>query len=283
MVPNPLARHRRLGERVRQLREARDLTHGQLGKLSGVSSAVVSRVEHPFGNLKRRPNARMVRQLLDALKVTDDEYDLLLNHAGVAGAGGWWDAHEYDEMGAGQLAAAVVEIGASVIDEYAGTLLPGLVQTEEAARCRSVGPHVDAVVAGRMERQRQIRDARYRLILEEQAVRRWEVPDAVMLHQLHHLLKLSAPPRVSIRILPVDAVLGEGIAPRAPFAHMTYPDNLDPTIVAMDQVTQVRLVTDPVEVTGYAQMHKRLRSAAMSDADSAALIRKVADSLASRK
>lgn len=282
MIPNPLARHRRLGERVRALREARGQNHAALAADSGVSSAVVSRVENPFGDLKRRPSARLVRKLLDALEVTGDEYDTLLNHAGVAAAGGWWDAKDYEEMGAGQLAAAVVEIGASVIDEYAGTLLPGLVQTEEAARCRSVGPHVDAVVAGRMERQRQIGEARYRLILEEQAVRRWPVPGAVMLDQLHHLLKLAERPSVSIRILPVDADLGEGIAPRAPFAHMTYPDSLDPAIVVMDQVTQVRLVTDPGEVAGYAQLHERLRGAAMSDADSAALIRKAADSLASR-
>lgn len=279
MIPNPLARHRRLGERVRELRVDRGYTHGQLGQLAGVSSAVVSRVENPFGDLKRRPSVRLVRQLLDALDVTGDEYDTLISYAGIAAAGGWYDAEEYEEMGDGQLAAAVAEVGAA-IDEYAGTVLPGLVQTDTAARRRSEGPNVDVVVAARMERQRQIN--RYRLILEEPAVRRMPVPPAVMLDQLHHLLKMIERPGVSIRILPVDADLGEGIAPRAQFAHMTYPDPDDPRIVVMDQVTQVRLVTDPGEVDGYAQLHERLRSAALSDADSSSLIRSVADSLAAR-
>ena len=286
MIPNPLARQRRLGAELVRLRQERGLSHARLATLAGVSTSVISRIENPFADLSRRPDLGLIRQLLDALGVApdSDEYAAIQQHAAVAAAGGWWTRPRYTRMGTGQRDTAIVEVGASRIDEYAGLLLPGLVQTAEFARLRSADiPHPDAVAAGRVERQRQVADAAHRLVIEEPAIRRWPVPAMVMLDQLHHLLKLMERPNLSIRVLPVDANLGDGIAPRAPYAHLTYPDSADPPIVVVDQVKEVRLVTEVTEVAEYARLHTRLRDAALSDADSAALIRSLAESLAARK
>lgn len=286
MTPNSLARRRRLGAALIDLRDKCGYSAAELGRESGVSASVISRLEYPFTDPGRRPNLRYVRMLLDALKVPrgSDLFTAVEGYAEAAAAGGWWDAHPH--MGAGQRTSAVVEAGAKTIDDYAGLLLPGLVQTAAYAahRARTAGgTETDAIVAGRLERQRRaLGSATYRLVLEEQAVRRPAAPPAAMLEQLHHLLEVIEQPGVSIRIVPVDADLGDGIAPRSPYGHITYPDHDDPPIVIVDNATEVSLVTDVAEVEGYAQLHERLRGAALSDADSAALIRQVADSLAAR-
>lgn len=294
MTPNPLARGRRFGQAVVDLRDKLGWSHAELSRRSGVSASVISRMEHPFGDINRKPNLRLVRKVLDALGVErgSTQYTEIERYAEQAADGGWWDAPRYSRMGDGQQQFAILEAGASRVDEYAGLLLPGLVQTEEYARHRVLAAaadpadtdpaDTDAIVAGRIERQRLITEhgADYCLVLEEQAVRRRPVPAPVMLDQLRHLLALMDRPTVSVRIVPVDADLEDGYAPRAPYGHMTYPDPDDPTIVIVDNVTRALLVTDADEVKGYAQLHQRLRDAALSDADSAAIIRTATDGLA---
>ncbi|GAB3817553.1 DUF5753 domain-containing protein [Micromonospora zhanjiangensis] len=230
-----------------------------------------------------------VRKLLDALDVPrgSDEFIHIEKLAEDAADSRWWDSHTYRAMGGGQRVFALVELGAATIDEYAAGLLPGLVQTEEYARHRIAAGEeadvdVDAIVAGRLGRQRQLAEqgTTYRLVLEEHAVRRYPVPPAVMLDQLRHLLDLADRPQVSIRVLPVAADLGPGPAPRAPYAHISYPDPDDPPIVIIDGVGDPLLDTSESSVSGYARLCERLRRAALSDADSAALIHQVAGALA---
>jgi transcriptional regulator with XRE-family HTH domain len=289
---NPLAAQRRLGTALLNLRLDRGWSHAKLAREADVSASVISRIENPFSDITRRPAVPAVRLLLAALGVPEGsaEYRTIEQHAEHAAGRGWWDWPRYARMGAGQEQYAIVEAGTAAIDEYGGLFLPGLVQTAAYARHRAmVAPEaapeaakldLDAIVAGRMERQRILDGATYRLIVEEPAIRRRSVPPAVMLAQLEHLLALAERPTVSVRIVPVDADLGEGPVPRAPFGHMTYPDRDDPQIVIVDNVNRALLVTDDDEVKGYAQLHQRLRDAALSDADSAAIIRKVADALA---
>jgi hypothetical protein len=130
-------------------------------------------------------------------------------------------------------------------------------------------------------RQHVIESAKaYELVFEVQAVRRYPVPPAVMREQLHHLLDLGRRKNVSIRVARVEGQIGDGATPRGPFAHITYTDPGDPRIVAVDNVTGDMLVTDAAEVAGYAQLHERLCTTALSDADSAAIITEVAERLA---
>lgn len=281
MAPNPLARARRLSAALLQLRNGH--THAELSRKSGVSASVISRLENPFSDIGRTPNLRLVRKLLDALGVErgSKQWSELEGYAEDV-AGGWWDQPEYDGMGPGQRDAAIVEHGASEILEYSGLLLPGLVQCAAYARQRALGQDADAVVAGRIARQQILKDATYRLVLEEPAFRRWPVPADVMLEQLRHLGDIGKRRNISIRVLRVDAQIGDGATPRAPFFHVSYPDPADPPIVTVDNVSGDMLVTSPAEVAGYAHLHQRVRAAALSDADSAAIITEVAERLAAK-
>ncbi|MDG4760027.1 helix-turn-helix transcriptional regulator [Micromonospora sp. WMMD710] len=290
MTPNPLAKMRRLATALHDLRTSHGYNHAELGRKSGVSASVISRIENPVNDL-RRANLLTVRRLLDALEVPrgSQEWAAIESYTEDASAARWWDAAPYSRMGDGQRLSALIEAGASQVRDYAGLLLPGVVQTAAYARHRILAvtgddPAADPapIVAGRLERQRRVATegaTEYSLVLEEQAIRRHPVPAPVMREQLDHLLSLIGK-GVSIRVVPVDACLDDGYAPRAPFVYVTYPDPEDPPIVAVDNAVRVALVTDPAEVAGYAQLHLRLRRAALSDEDSAALIREVASSLA---
>jgi transcriptional regulator with XRE-family HTH domain len=281
MTVNPLARHRRLGTGLSKLRDKRGYTHADLSAKSGVSASVISRIENPFSDISRRPDLRQVRKLLDALGVPrgSEQFAELEQHAEYA-EGGWWRRPQYAQMGLGQRDYAIVEYGASVIQEYGGLLIPGLAQTAAYARLRSgQTPDVDAIVAGRMERQRVLETAAYELVLEEQAVLRHPGPGRVMAEQLLHLIELANRPNISLRILRVDADLGDEPSPRMVFAHIDYPDRDDPELVMVDGGMKGFLVTEPEGVARYVRLHQRLHDAARSDADSAAFIRQVADSL----
>lgn len=286
MSPNPLAQQRRLGAALYDLRIKRGMTHADLSRASGVSASVISRTEKPFTDPTRRPTLLSIRKLLDALAVPrgSAEFHAVEGYAEVAANGGWWDGAAYSRMGAGQRDYAVVEYGAAVILEYA-LFLPGLVQTEAVVRHRARfddEADVDAVVRGRMQRQQRAADVPYQLVLEESAVhRRNGAPPAVHREQLLRLLEFAGRPNVSIQVLLARQDPGDVPTPRGAYAHVTYPDPADPPIVIVDGgVKQSFLTTDAHKVDGYAQLHRRLCDAAVSEEETAALIRSVANSLA---
>lgn len=292
MSGNPLSRRVRLARELEKLRAAQGLKLADLAARSRVSASVINRLEKPAENLTRKTSLLAVRGLLGALGV--ERGSARWNELDMCAEDGartiWCDNAASGLPKTRQYAFAVAEFNADGIIDYGAALLPGPVQTAEYARYRAqvgtdgVDVDVEAVVAGRMRRQQQILDGstRYEVVLEEQTVRRWPVPPGIMLDQLRHLLDLAQRPDVSIRMLRVDAQVanGCGAAPRTPYAIYSYPDPDDPKVVTVDTVTADLLITKVADVAGYAQVHERLRRAALSDADSAVLIREVANKLA---
>jgi transcriptional regulator with XRE-family HTH domain len=292
---NPLARRLRLAHALTALREQAGDTMSSLATRSGVSGSAISRLENPTENIGRKTSIVHIRKLLDALGVPRDG-SMWRELDGWAETGAhtyWWDHSSYARMGARQKWFAVAEHDAVRILDYAPFLVPGLLQTDGYARYRAQvgtdgqGVDVEAVVAGRLQRQASVFDSGrvvYELVLEEQTVRRWPVPGPIMLGQLRHLLAMAEREDLSIRVLRVDAQVanGCGAAPRTPHTIYSYSDPGDPQIVCVDTVTEDLLITGSAEVDGYARLHERLRRAALSDADSVALIREVADELAAR-
>lgn len=284
---SPLARRLRLGQAIRELREAGGMTSAQLARDAGLDRTAVSKVE----NGERRPLDTVLRLLDVLLAEGDPRYRSLQRVARDGLAKGWWTGQEYAAMGARQARTAEIECGARTIREYQNSLLPGLLQTEAYARHRGQvalddGADFDlgGTVAGRLRRQQQISGpdgSEYDVVLEPQAIERLPVPPAVMREQLHHLLALATTrDNVRVRVLPVDARLGRGYVPRSPFSLYAYPDPEDLTLVAVDTVTADLLVTEAQEAQRYARLFDQLRDAALSPEDSADLIQKAADALA---
>ncbi|WP_428966401.1 helix-turn-helix domain-containing protein [Micromonospora fluostatini] len=285
---SPLVQRLRLARIIEQLRVDAGLTQAGLATAIGEARQAVTRLENPLTNLERRISSKHILKILKAcgVKYADPRYRDTVELIRAADADGWWKC-DHPHMGARQQVVANIELGASLIREYHPYLPPGLAQTEAYARGVSRQEHLDGatpdgVVAGRLQRQQEAFECgaiRYQLVLEEMVVRRPMVAPDILREQLLHLIKLAERPGVSVRILTVDAPLGVGWAPTSPYSIYAYPNPEDPLVAVIDTVLQDHIVVDPQEVHVYAQLHDRLRDAALSDADSAAFIRNAADDL----
>ena len=118
------------------------------------------------------------------------------------------------------------------------------------------------------------------VIVDEVVIRRLAAPPDVVKKQLYHLATaVNADPKVTLRVLPVHALIKDFTVPRCAFTIYTYPDPGDPDVVAIDTVTSDLILTEPDQVTPYDRLYERLRDAALPPADSLDLLTKAAAEL----
>jgi transcriptional regulator with XRE-family HTH domain len=282
---SPYVRRRRLAVELAGLRGAAGLTHEALAEKIGQSRMKISRLE----NARIPPDEGDVVQILDVLGVTGKQWSQLVDVARDAAGRGWWGSFGND-MGARQALYADLETGAAQIREYQPSV-PGLLQTVEFAQQRHVaesqiGPVAfqnDRAVEARQMRQKMLLRSEgptYEVVLDEVAVRRLHAPPEVVAAQVRHLITLAKGPRITVRVLPTDAVIAGYVVPRSAFSLYTYPDELDPYVVAVDTVTTdvvLLSLTDAVEVQRYTSLYERLAKAALSTRDSLRFLAAVAD------
>jgi transcriptional regulator with XRE-family HTH domain len=115
-----MVKRRKLGEELRELREAKGLRLQQLAADLGWSHTKLSRLE----NAKVRPDVADVMDLLEAVDATDEQTTRLVTLARQANQRGWWRA--YAGMPQRQAGYAELESGVVSIREYALVFVPGL-------------------------------------------------------------------------------------------------------------------------------------------------------------
>lgn len=281
---SPYVRRLRLGAELRALRADAGLTHEQLAKRIGESRAQISRLEN--GHVVDQAG---VMKILDALGVDGTRWTQVMTIAREAGERGWWESTR--NMGDRQALYANLEAGAAGIREYQQTFLPGLLQVPDFVRARSDAEGVlrpltftvEGVLAGNLGRQRMLRRPgapEYEVIIDEMAVRRQAAPSQVVKSQLLHLVEtVHEDPKLSVRVLPIDATIEGFTVPRCTFSVYTYPDPGDPVVVAVDTVTSDLILTEPDQVAPYEQLFTHLRDAALSTGESLDLLTTAAKSL----
>lgn len=274
---SPYVRRQRLAVELRSLREAAELTHADLARRIGQSRMKITRLEN--GHSIRDGQATVMR-IIDELGVGGDKWTEMMAVARDASERGWWVSFG-QAMGARQALYADLEAGASAIAEYQ-PFIPGLLQTPEFAYQRQVaeaeiGPvtfQSQRAVEGRQTRQRMLRrpgGPSYEVVLDEIAVRRLSAPPAVVAAQVEHLVALASEPQITIRVLPVNAMIEGYVTPRSAFSVYTYPDRQDPRVVAVDTVTTdvvLTSLTEHVEVSRYDGLYQRLCDAALAPLES---------------
>jgi hypothetical protein len=120
----------------------------------------------------------------------------------------------------------------------------------------------------------------YEVIVDEVAIRRLAAPADVVKKQLYHLATaVNGDPKITLRILPVEARIQSFTVPRCTFSVYAYADPGDPAVVAVDTVTSDLILTVPAEVTPYDLLYDRLRNAALPQADSLDLLTTAATQL----
>jgi transcriptional regulator with XRE-family HTH domain len=282
---SPYVRRLRLAAELRALRMHAGVTHVQLAKQIGQSRAQISRLEN--GHVVDQDD---VMKILDALGVDDDRWTEIMTIAREAGERGWWESNRF--MGERQALYANLEAGAQTIREFQMTFIPGLLQTAEFTRARneadrlagSVTFNADKAADGRVGRQRMLRrpgGPSYEVILDELAIRRATAPPEVLKAQLYHIAAtVNGSPKITTRVLPVAAMIEGFSVPRSAFSIYTFSDPGDPTIVAVDTVTDDLLLTEDDDVKRYDELYDRLRDSCLSQPDSLDLLLDTAKSAA---
>jgi transcriptional regulator with XRE-family HTH domain len=272
---SPTVRGRRLALELRRLREAAKLTCEDVAARLECSASKISRIE--TGRVSASP--RDVRDLLRIYDVPEDQHDSLIQLARQSRQKGWW--HAYAPGVQPQLATYLgMESAASEIRFYSVTRIPALLQTESYARAvisasrlgTSYPVPTDWPVELLMERQRlaMANPPLLWVIMDEAAVRRQVGGRETTRRQLEHLVELSSMPTVLLQIIPFRR--GEYAAMDLPFIVLGFPDQADPDVACAGYPTGMLWIEDTAEVDRYNLIFHHLQAAALSPAESVAVM-----------
>ncbi|SCF16380.1 Helix-turn-helix domain-containing protein [Micromonospora matsumotoense] len=283
---SPYVRRRRLATELVRLREEHGYSAERLCKETKIAKQKLSRLE----NARVRPDQDEIMRVLDHFRVGEKRWEEIMAIARESQENGWWENFRV-EMGPRQALYADLEAGAEHIAEYHITLLPGLLQIPAYTEVRAVADRAAYPRRFTVERALEARAARqrvldrpggptYEVIIDELAIRRHAAPPEVVRAQLDHLINVGhEKQKTTIRVLRLTARIAGNAVPRSSYFSYRYPDPSDPVVVAVDTITSDLVLTDPDEVANYASLYERLRSAALSPADSLDFLASVAEEL----
>ncbi len=265
---SPMVRRRRLGAELRTLRDRAGLTGEQvIERGGGASASKLSRIE----NGRSRPDLSDIFDLLDLYGVTGaDREKLIAIGRDAANTRGWW--RSFADRGHRQRGYAEREAGVAELREYQQSVIPGLLQTPDYTRTRVLSElpiygslDVEAEVAARQARPAVLTvedPPRYQAVIDEAALRRHAAPADMMAAQLARLVELSALPTATLRVLPLDAKIGEYYVPHSSFSLFRFADPEDPDLVVLETVTSALHLGDDEDVSGYRLLFEWLAAAA---------------------
>jgi transcriptional regulator with XRE-family HTH domain len=281
----PAVARRRVRMALREAREKKELTQGQVAEAMEWSLSKVMRIES--GEVTIAPND--LRFLLTHLGIADRvRIDELLQDAKTSRRRQmWWDELRFREHTTPALRQLIqYEAESAAIRHFHWTLIPGLLQTPAYARAtlESFGgllsqEDIEVRLEMRLRRRRELLARKPRpnvcLLLDESVLYRvWGGPK-VMGEQLFDLLGLMRGKRVLTRVLPFTL--------HAPVPLLGPFDILDlgggDAVVYTETNTTDEMIDDPAKVEFHRVMFEQLWVAAYDDATSLRLIEERVDSL----
>jgi transcriptional regulator with XRE-family HTH domain len=202
--PNPTAARRELALYFRTQREQHKYGLDQLAEYLGVSEAQASRLDKGARGL--RPDD--VRRLADWYRLPDAERDRLMVLASKSRRRGWWQQVDLDDS---YRTLIGMEQAAHSINEYCGSVIPGLLQTRDYAVAAGAAgaldvpqAQIDLAIEVRMRRQQVLeRDNPPQLwvVLDESALARVAGGPSVMGAQLQYLMAAADRPGVTVQVI----------------------------------------------------------------------------------
>jgi transcriptional regulator with XRE-family HTH domain len=275
---SPAVGRRRLAHELRRLRSAAGLTISEVADRLECSAGKISRIE--TGSVAAQ--ATDVRAMLDLYGVAGAERADLTDLVRLARRRAWWQEYA-DVVPADSGRFFGLEDGAVRIEQHAGPLVPGLLQTPAYARAviAAAGTDPPADVERRIElrlRRQQLltrpRPPRLHVLLDEAALRREVGGPEVLAEQLDRLAALAAEDHVLLQVLPFGA--GAYTAMGVGFTLFTFADPADPHVVYLEGLTSNTLLDSVQEVGRYAAAFAGSAGRALDRARSAELLRAAA-------
>lgn len=271
-APGPALLKKRLGEQLRKLRIAADVTVSQTASELGCGEGKVRHMENGR-NVPSKPDLTVMIALYGA---TTDVHEALEDLRRAATTRGWWSAYRLPSWLHNYVG---LEADATLIRNFEVELIPGLLQIEPYARdIHTVGPvvlaseDVERRVAARLKRQELLTgDApvTHHVIISEAALHRirWmDYADA----QYSHLLTMAHKPNVSVAVLPFSKKLHPGMA--GGFHLLDFPQGVSAPVAYYDTATGGQLEHDPRVVTRLSEVYDELTALAMSTDETIAFI-----------
>jgi transcriptional regulator with XRE-family HTH domain len=273
----PTIRARRLGQRLRDLRERAGLGADDAARRLGWSRAKLVR----FETATAVPRAGDTGALCDLYGAGSDERALLVQLATDAGKRGWWTA--YGDVFTGSYVAD--EAIASRIRMWEPQLVAGLLQTERYAWA--------VMEAGRpgdpddIQRRVMARMARRTLLTKPGSPTLTAIMDEAVLHrpvggadvmqeQLTELLR----PRSNVTVQVVPFSVGAFAGLEGGFTLLDFPDEITfPTEVYHESIAGDLYPESAEQITRISLAFERIQHAALPPGQSAELIRRISEEL----
>lgn len=270
---SPTFRRRRLGRRLKELREGASLTLEEAAPLLDKARSSLARIERG----ETLADVHLVRSMMDVYDVRDDR---LVELARDAARKGWWRQYGLSDMG-----YVDVETEASRVLEFCVLNIPGLLQTEEyfhsrlaAATRRRTEEQLRNQIEVRRIRQQRLTDEEHPLhldvIVDESALHRVVGGPEVMGTQLLRLAEANRLARVIVQVLPFKS--GYHSSMDGAFIVLEFPEPEDPDLFYMAHATGALHVEKAEDVRKAKLVHEALRSQALPPHESTALIERIA-------
>jgi transcriptional regulator with XRE-family HTH domain len=270
---------RQLGAELRRLRELTGRTVAGAADEVGFSESKLSRIETAHSAIRTSDLDR----LLSLYRIPDGDRSRLRALAGQARQRSWWEAYG-DSLPNAYEAFIGFESEATAIFNFECQVVPGLLQTAEYAHAVTQINHDDEPdlvtqrVSVRMARQAVLtREPPPRLwaILDEAILRRRIGGPAVMRRQLLRLVEAAELPMITVQVLPFEAGAHRGLT--GAFVVLDFAENsTEQPLAYCEGLTGGVIRSKPEELEEYRMSFEALKSAALSEQDSIALITGVA-------
>jgi hypothetical protein len=206
--PNPTVARRRLAVRFRALREEAGHSLKDLAEYLRVPEPQASRLDTGA----RGFNPGQIRRLADWYGLAASEVPELLALGVESRKRSWW---QQVDLQPSYRTLIGMEQTARSINEFGGTVVPGLLQTPDYARAAIRGDNIDArphqieqAIEVRMRRQQilESEDApKLAVVIDEAVLARTTGGAVVMAKQLAHLEEMSIRPRITVQVIGFEA------------------------------------------------------------------------------
>jgi transcriptional regulator with XRE-family HTH domain len=264
----PALLKRRLGEELRQLRQAAGITVPHVAAELGSSEAKIRHLENGR-NVPSKPDLTVMVGLYQAPATMREELEELRQ---AANSRGWWSSYR---LPASLHNYVGLEADATSIRSFELELIPGLLQTAAYAReVHMLGPHlndpddVERKVSARIKRQELLtgeHPVELHAVISEAAFHRLR-GSAIAAEQFRHLLDMARRPNVTISILPFSSGMHQSMSGN--FVLLEFPVDVAQPVAYFDYAFGGHLEYDPYTVRQMIDRYDELAHRALNPKDS---------------